>query len=68
MADACGDCARAPSVSPLTVTQLWRLGWRPGVEFRIVGACGHGRDVTPWPIGRGWWRRVPFYGEVQAAA
>jgi hypothetical protein len=69
LAAACPACLAPRPPTPLTLAQLWALGWRPGVEFRIVGACGRGRDYTPWPE-TSWrlWQWVPFYGEVRAGA
>jgi hypothetical protein len=63
---SCPCQARQPPTE-LTLRELWSLGWRPGIEFRIVSPCGHGRDFIPWPEAD--WRRwqwVPFYGHVRA--
>jgi hypothetical protein len=61
-------CRQPQPPTPMTLGQLYRLGWRPGREFRIVSWCGHGRNYTPWPEA-GWtrWQWVPFYGDVRAS-
>lgn len=51
----CPTLRRAPRVARLTLTRLWRLSWRQ---------TWAGRDA--WPIRRGWWRWVPFEGDVLA--
>jgi hypothetical protein len=62
----CPVCPRPLALTPQTLAELWRAGWRPGQEVRVVHSCGRGVDFTPWPA-EGIlvpWRWVRVVGEV----
>ena len=61
----CPRCGRALALTRPTFPDLWRLGWRPGATLRIVGPCGHGHVLSPWPVRDGRWVWVPTWGDEQ---
>lgn len=59
----CPRCGRRLTLTRQTLPDLWRLGWRPGAPFRIIGPGGPAFVLSPWPCSDRQWAWLPFWGE-----